>query len=1439
MAEIYLTRAPQQLDDDGFCEMMVKSIALFEAERIYKYSGYKEDKEINAAILEAEEMLIDRVFGSSGVERFKEMSDKRILNREKLEDIRSRVTKEYFPTLAKFPDWNSEDEEKRCHEIESMYKQIHDEMKCFLVDIFVYCSQVAGPAPCNFSIIGLGSISRQEVTPYSDLEFSILVDDNTRNPSREQRQYFRFLTYFIQVQMIKLGETILPSVGISSLNDFYSKNKEDDWFYDDVIPKGFSFDGMMPWACKTPLGRKEWRGLPRQEYIMTVDEMLKLQDVNPGSSIESLKTANVFSSTCHLFGDEKLTSTYEKKLSAFLTHTNRMKSFQEQVLRIMQSLLETYRLEGVAIKDFGRQQDVKKEVYRLTSLLVEQLSKYFGIFGQSSWQSIQEMSKKNILTADGAKNLLAALSITTELRLKCYQNQGRQKEALPIVPQVSFSEEENTPYPFTTAIIRLYQSLIPLKSVVSQILKEVENHHTSIGPEQLVVAVLQQVNFKDVSPTITATAYLRILQLPKAFVCLLSAKDVEMDNARKVEIFLVLAYCYLMVGKFQEAFEYCREVQTLYEAAPDVVERNYLLTALNVMMNVYVDQGLYQEAVKIHEQIQQLQDRQDLKGNFSKEKLDVLNSSAVLFMKMKQYNKAEVILRSIIEKLRNQRTQYFNYFMCLNNLAVILLNEDRLTEAKAILNNALEVASELYGENAVHPYFARCLTNLSEVHYYLQDIEKADRLLQLALIIYSHVHDQQLIEPSIVDALITKARIYQFYEQWDEMFNSLNRAKEIAEILYKGYTHPNMASIRFYLGFCEEERGKFSKALNHYQEYLKIHENQRIECGQSGHDCNTANVLVRVANLGARCSYDVSYRLTCIEKALEIEEKLHGKESNHGHLAICCGTLGYCLITANRESTGLQYLGKSMQMFEEINLDSHKVYGHAQLTIGRLLGEHSPKKAEKHLRTAEAVLMKTLKDNSHVALLQINSSLLKIFLQTNRIQDGLELAKQQRRLIDTMLSKSSAPNAQQLCQMFHLAAFYEAGGRRNTAKEMYIHLIRRLEEQVDPTDSEKDYLMLLLWMTQQRIGEIYQANEMFCDAEAMFQRIASLIQKTTSRRPFVKEAHHITLWHMASIFTDTGRYLQARELLDNLINIYEKDPKSIHANTASAAFFTRGELNRRCSRFHFALLDLKKALKIAEQFRATTIRKDMLTKANEIYYAKIMNAIGLVHEQTNNLKCALEYYLCCVNTVEGIPLTLDTATFHQNVADTMKKLGRLDDALVHYEKSLAIREMLHSEDPVREDIATVLYHIAIVQYTNERPKNASETLDKLLPLRKRLLKKGTHGSLQNYCAAYILKGNCHIVQPDEAQQAKDAYEEAEKVLKRMTEGQPNVDYAVVISNIGMIYIHFINFTNSFDTSSTYINVRTLKNVMQNNFSGRNFFFILIYQLPNLPDMTSF
>ena len=1369
MAEVYSARASQHSDDDSFCEMMAKSIALFEAERIYKYGSYKEDKEVEAAISEAELKFIDKVFGPTGVERFEKMTNNTKLYREKLEKIRSKVSDEYFPRLDKFPDWTSKDEDKRCEEIESIYKEIHTELKCFLDDIFRCCSQTAGPAPCTFSIIGLGSISRKEVTPYSDLEFAILLDNGNKSPSPEQRQYFRFLTYLIQVQIIQLGETILPSVGISSLNDFYSKSMEDDWFFDDVIPKGFSFDGMMPWACKTPLGRKEWRGLPRQEYIMNIDEMLELQNVIPDSSFENAKTANVFSCVCHLFGEEKLTNAYEQRLSTLLSHGDKQKRFQEQVLGIMENLQETYGKEAINTKDFRTQQDVKKEIYRLTSLLVEQLSKFCGIFEQSSWQSIREMNHKGIISDVACRNLLVAVSITTELRLRCYQKQGRQKEALPTIPQLSLTEENDNQWPLTEAIVRLYQSLFPLRSVVLAIIEAIKEHDC-IDPDQLIVSVMRQVSFFDVSSKTRAIAYLRILQLPKAFRCLLSAKDEEVDDEYKAEILVILAFCYKMVGKFKEAVDCCHEVQALYSAEPHALEERYLFNALTSVFDAYIGLGLYVEAMNVYQQLMDFQDRRDFEIDYHQQ-WDIFHASAVLFTKISQYNKAESILRSVIDKFPNKRMDYYHYFICLNNLSVILLNENRLEEAKDILNSALEVASKLYGEKAVHPHFARCLVNLSEVYYSLKNIEEADRVAQFVLTMCSHFGGEELIDPCIIDALIMKARIYKYYEQWDQMFHSLKKANDFAGMLYRGQPHTNVSDILCLLGYCEERRGNVTEALNHYQKFLKIYEKERMESQQCDDSCTIAGVLLHIAYFGEKCLYDPSHLGSYFEKALDIEEKVHGKGSNHAHLAACFELLGYHSIAANRETKGLEYLDKALRIFEELSFHNKPFYGHALLKVGELLGEYSPTEAEEHLRKAKVVLNNASADESTFTLLKINSYLLRIFQQTNRIQDGLEVAKEQSRLIDSMLSNGTVPSFLDLCHVFKLAEFYEWSGRRNTAKAMYFDVITRTQEQIDSTDSSKGDLLFLLLLTQERVGDIYRVDEMFSNAEAMYQRMTMSAKNTMLQQSFVKQAHESAICRLAAVYIQTGRHSKALELLDNLIDTYDKDPKLTDDNTASCALLLRGELYRRCCRFDLALVDLERASKIAEQ-----TAYDVAIGTNR---AHIMNTIGLVYEQTNELERALEHFRCSLSVVEGMPSTLETAIFHHNAADILKKLRQFDEALVHYKKSLKIRELLHLEDPVREDIATVLYHMAVTQYLNNRSEEASETLEKLLPLRKKL-----GGPLQNYIAALVLKGNVDLLHPDKVQQAKEAYEEAEKLLNRMMEGQPNADYAGIIGNIG-------------------------------------------------------
>lgn len=161
--------------------------------------------------------------------------------------------------------------------IRQIYIQLHNKLRDYIKSLLGDCYKTLGNSPCKFAIVGLGSFARKEMTPYSDLEFMILLEEG--QDTDKNKDYFRHLTNLLHLKVINLGETILPAMAIDALNPAY---RPADWiFFDDINRRGFAFDGAMPQACKTPLGKKDADSNSIFELIQTPSNMAAFHGEHP------------------------------------------------------------------------------------------------------------------------------------------------------------------------------------------------------------------------------------------------------------------------------------------------------------------------------------------------------------------------------------------------------------------------------------------------------------------------------------------------------------------------------------------------------------------------------------------------------------------------------------------------------------------------------------------------------------------------------------------------------------------------------------------------------------------------------------------------------------------------------------------------------------------------------------------------------------------------------------------------------------------------------------------------------------------------------------------------------------------------------------------------------------------------------------------------------
>lgn len=284
--------------------------------------------------------------------------------------------------------------------------------------------------PCRYAIIGLGSLAREEMTPYSDFEFAILIDDSNES----NKEYFRLLTTLLYIKFINLGETILPSLDIPPLR----------WLHDTHIPRGLTFDGSMSTALKTPLGKKN-ECLGDYELIATVEEMSALQvknyDSEEAARVWALKRYHlptILSNTAYVAGDQQLAIHYQNKVKQLIREVGK-----SHALYLMEDDLNHFQPK-LQEEHCGKLYNVKKDLYRLPSTMFDGLAHYFSLTASSSWERVEELEAREILLSQAAQDLKQFIMLSQELRLTTYLKHGRQKEELHSHASPDFESEQET-----------------------------------------------------------------------------------------------------------------------------------------------------------------------------------------------------------------------------------------------------------------------------------------------------------------------------------------------------------------------------------------------------------------------------------------------------------------------------------------------------------------------------------------------------------------------------------------------------------------------------------------------------------------------------------------------------------------------------------------------------------------------------------------------------------------------------------------------------------------------------------------------------------------------------------------------------------------------------------------------------------------------------------
>ena len=295
--------------------------------------------------------------------------------------------------------------------IREINKTIANNYISIMMDLCQFCQDLMGNPPCEYAIVEMGFLARENVTLFSNFRHIILLPDNKNYEMF--LEYFRWFSVCFHIVVLNLQETAITSLKISSLNDRGSGLG--DWFRDAITPKGISLDGLTPLACgNTQLST---------ELIKPVSEMLKY--LGSKTNLKSnCNLANLQTKPCFVFGNKDVFEQFENGAQVYLTEKSKTDTIYETRLQVKNDLnafSTRFRLSKMKSQETI---NIKQLVYQSTTTLVTALARIHNISENSLFDTIDKLAKTSKITSHTAASLQYAFATACEIRLRVYAEKG-------------------------------------------------------------------------------------------------------------------------------------------------------------------------------------------------------------------------------------------------------------------------------------------------------------------------------------------------------------------------------------------------------------------------------------------------------------------------------------------------------------------------------------------------------------------------------------------------------------------------------------------------------------------------------------------------------------------------------------------------------------------------------------------------------------------------------------------------------------------------------------------------------------------------------------------------------------------------------------------------------------------------------------------------------